>query len=54
MKAAAPHPAGKGQVDPIDTLYGCLKDLPRSPLAELEAEHRVELETKEHWRRHGR
>jgi len=41
-------------VDPIDSLYGCLKDLPRSPLAELEAEHRAEIEADEHWRRRGR
>jgi AbrB family looped-hinge helix DNA binding protein len=25
--------------DPIDVLYGCLKDLPGDPLADLEAEH---------------
>lgn len=30
--------------DPIDSLYGCLKDLPRDPLAELEAEHQAEIE----------
>jgi AbrB family looped-hinge helix DNA binding protein len=31
-------------VDPIDTLYGCLKNLPRDPLADLEAEHQGEIE----------
>ena len=41
-------------VDPIDSLYGCLKDHPRNPLAELEAEHRAEIEADEHWRRRGR
>src|SRR5262249_38321872 len=30
--------------DPIDTLYGCLKDSPRNPLADLEAEHQAEIE----------
>ena len=30
--------------DAIDTLYGCLKDFPRDPLADLEAEHRAEIE----------
>lgn len=40
--------------DSIDSLYGCLRDLPRSPLAELEAEHRAELEADEHWRRRSR
>lgn len=28
----------------IDILYGCLKDLPRDPLADLEAEHKAEIE----------
>lgn len=40
--------------DPIDSLYGCLKDLPRDPLAELEAEHQAEIESDERWRRRGR
>ncbi len=40
--------------DSIDTLYGCLKDLPRDPLAELEAEHRSEIEADERWLRRGR
>ena len=35
--------------DAIDTLYGCLKDLPRDPLADLEAEHRAEIEADERW-----
>jgi len=30
--------------DSIDTLYGCLKDLPQDPLADLEAEHQAEIE----------
>jgi AbrB family looped-hinge helix DNA binding protein len=40
--------------DSIDTLYGCLKDLPRDPLADLEAEHRAEIAADERWRRRGR
>jgi AbrB family looped-hinge helix DNA binding protein len=40
--------------NPIDLLYGCLKDLPRDPLADLEAEHQAEIEADEHWRRRGR
>ena len=40
--------------DPIDSLYGCLKDLPRDPLADLEAEHQAEIEADERWRRRGR
>jgi AbrB family looped-hinge helix DNA binding protein len=40
--------------DPIDTLYGCLKDLPGDPLADLEAEHKAEIEADERWRRRGR
>ncbi len=40
--------------DSIDALYGCLKDLPRDPLAELEAEHQAEIEADERWRRRGR
>ncbi|HYU32795.1 MAG TPA: AbrB/MazE/SpoVT family DNA-binding domain-containing protein [Thermoanaerobaculia bacterium] len=39
----APIEAG----DPIDTLYGCLRDFPRDPLADLEAEHRAEIEADE-------
>jgi AbrB family looped-hinge helix DNA binding protein len=35
--------------DAIDTLYGCLKDHPRNPLADLEAEHRAEIEADERW-----
>ena len=37
--------------DPIDTLYGCLKELPRDPLADLEAEHQAEIEADERWQR---
>lgn len=33
--------------DPIDSLYGCLKDLPRDPLVDVEAEHRAEIEADE-------
>ena len=40
--------------DPIDILYGCLKDLPGDPLADLEAEHQAEIEAGERWRRRGR
>jgi AbrB family looped-hinge helix DNA binding protein len=39
--------------DSIDTLYGCLKDLPRDPLADLEAEHRAEIAADECWQRRG-
>lgn len=39
--------------DSIETLYGCLKDLPRDPLADLEAEHRAEIAADEHWQRRG-
>ncbi len=37
--------------DVIEALYGCLKDLPGDPLADLEAEHRAEIEADERWRR---
>jgi AbrB family looped-hinge helix DNA binding protein len=40
--------------DPIDALYGCLKDLPRDPLADLEAEHQAEIEADERWQHRGR
>lgn len=40
--------------DPIDALYGCLKDLPRDPLADLEAEHQAEIEADERRQRRGR
>ncbi len=40
--------------DPIDTLYGCLKDLPQDPLADLEAEHQAEIEADERRQRRGR
>lgn len=40
--------------DPIDALYGCLKDLSRDPLADLEAEHQAEIEADERWQRRGR
>ena len=40
--------------DPIDTLYGCLKDLPRDPLADLAAEHRAEIEADERRQRRSR
>jgi len=40
--------------DPVDVLYGCLKDLPRDPIAELEAEHRAEIEADQRWQRRGR
>lgn len=40
--------------DPIDTLYGCLKGLPRDPLADLEAEHQAEIEADERRQRRGR
>lgn len=40
--------------DPIDALFGCLKGLPRDPLAELEAEHKAEIEADERRQRRGR
>lgn len=40
--------------DSIDTLYGCLKDLPGNPLADLEAEHQAEIEADERRQRRGR
>jgi AbrB family looped-hinge helix DNA binding protein len=40
--------------DSIDALYGCLKDLPRNPLADLEAEHQAEIEADERWHRRSR
>ena len=55
MKSAT-RLTSKGQViipqsvrEPLqwDSLYGCLKDLPRDPLADLEAEHQAEIEADE-------
>lgn len=40
--------------DGIDLLYGCLRDLPRDPLADLEAEHQAEIEADERWQRRSR
>jgi AbrB family looped-hinge helix DNA binding protein len=40
--------------DSIDILYGCLKDLPRDPLVDLEAEHQAEIAADERWQRRGR
>lgn len=40
--------------DSIDTLYGCLKDLPGDPLSDLEAEHKAEIDADERWQRRGR
>jgi len=40
--------------DAIETLYGCLKDLPRDPLEDLEAEHQAEIEADERWQRRCR
>ncbi len=40
--------------NPIDILYGCLKGLPRDPLADLEAEHQAEIEADARWQRRGR
>jgi len=40
--------------DSIDALYGCLKGLPRDPLADLEAEHQAEIAADERWQRRGR
>jgi AbrB family looped-hinge helix DNA binding protein len=40
--------------DAIDSLYGCLKDLPGDPIAALEAEHRAEIEADERYQRRGR
>jgi AbrB family looped-hinge helix DNA binding protein len=40
--------------DSIDILYGCLRDLPGDPVADLEAEHRAEIEADERRQRRGR
>ena len=40
--------------DSIDLLFGCLKDLPGDPVADLEAEHRAEIEADGLWQRRGR
>ncbi len=40
--------------DPIDILYGCLRDFPRDPLADLEAEHLAEIAADERWQRRSR
>ncbi len=40
--------------NPIDILYGCLRDLPGDPLADLEAEHQAEIEADERRQRRGR
>jgi AbrB family looped-hinge helix DNA binding protein len=40
--------------DPIDRLHGCLRNAPRDPLADLEAEHRAEIEADEPWQDRGR
>jgi AbrB family looped-hinge helix DNA binding protein len=37
--------------DPIDSLYGCLKELSGDPLADLEMEHQAEIEADERRRR---
>jgi len=39
--------------NPIDALYGCLKDLPGNPLTDLEAEHRAEIEADGHRQHRG-
>jgi AbrB family looped-hinge helix DNA binding protein len=40
--------------DPIDALYGCLKNFSADPLADLEAEHRAEIEADERRQRRSR
>ncbi len=40
--------------DPVDTLYGCLKNSPRDLLADLEAEHQAEIEADELRQRRSR
>lgn len=40
--------------NPIDILYGCLRNLPGDPLADLEAEHQAEIEADERRQRRGR
>lgn len=40
--------------DSIDILYGCLKDLTGNPVADLEAEHRAEIEADDRSQRRGR
>ena len=44
---AGAHLAEKNTEDPVDVLYGCLKDLPGDPLASLEAEHQAEIAAEE-------
>jgi len=39
--------------DSINVLYGCLKGLPGDPVADLEAEHRAEIEADERRQRRG-
>lgn len=40
--------------DSIDALYGCLKDLPKDPLTDLEAEHQAEIQADERRQRRSR
>ncbi len=40
--------------DPVEALYGCLKDLPGDPIAALEADHLAEIEADERGQRSGR
>jgi hypothetical protein len=44
---------GLAAEDPFDALDGCLKDLPRDPLSDLETEHRGEIEADERARGAG-
>ena len=38
----------------IDQVSGCLKEFDRDPIAELEADHRTEIEADERWLRRRR
>jgi hypothetical protein len=44
LGTATDHETVEAALDSIDTLYGCLKDLPWDPLRDLEAEHQAEIE----------
>jgi AbrB family looped-hinge helix DNA binding protein len=45
----------EGDIDAlIDQVSGCLKEFDRDPIAELEADHRTEIEADERWLRRRR
>ncbi len=45
---------GSGLDALIDQVSGCLKGYDRDPIAELEADHRIEIEADERWLRRRR